>query len=403
MSDTVVRQALGACTDYSAYSLDAIWRAVDEVDDRTWPQIAAWRVMATICDEQAAQLEKALAALMQTWKPTRNSAAESFQTTVQHLIDAMRQDSAAAGAMQPVLVGIADELSNARGHIQALIERQNHNLAVEQAHQANPFSLRAQPHDSPIMHLLEEPYPSPAWRDDLQTQAMTTMQTADARIGSLTGQMPVFQMLTDPIGGEDFRHIRRPGTDLFTSGRQLKDARIPSVDGYGSSYTMSHRAPSQLVPFDERVLAVNDNEDDGGPILAWAPPRPPPSDLGALGVRDDALVEGPVSDVRVVGISSHAPHESIQTAIGEPGGGASMGRPIAGGSFVGPPLGGRANSPAGRAGMRPGGRPAVWVGQRRKASSPSDPWAVVRGRPAVIEASEASEHTPGPGVIGIDR
>src|SRR5262245_37397513 len=101
MTNSVVHPASGACTDYTLYSLDAMWQSVDEEDDRTWPQIVAWRVMARACHEQATQLSKALTALMQTWKPTHNSAAESFRTAVQDLIDAMKEDSADAAAIQP--------------------------------------------------------------------------------------------------------------------------------------------------------------------------------------------------------------------------------------------------------------------------------------------------------------
>jgi hypothetical protein len=78
-------------------------------------------------------------------------------------------------------------------------------------------------------------------------------------------------------------------------------------------------------------------------------------------------------------------------------------RPSSGPSMLPPPLGGRQPAASDRTRPRPGGRAAVWYSQRQHKRDSSNPWAVRRGIPPVIEPPpEPPDHDPGPGVIGID-
>ncbi len=400
------RAMSGMCTDYSPFNLGAIYASVNQPDNVTWPQIDAWEVMARACGEQATQLRKALDELMQTWPPTPNSAAASFQSVVLGMITAMKQDATDAETIQPVLAGIVEEINLARTKIEPLVDQETHNVAVEQAHQAGIGAQRGAKPGSDLAQLLNEPYPPSTWRDDLHAQASAIMQDADTRIDALTARMPVL-------------HRERVNVDLGGSA-----GATPS--GQGGVGQLPASANGRVVP--HRLNLGTTDPGLSEPTLAGQPVGSAPSLIGpgdggphpgsgtvsvgfipkqmkaSQSVTRALPLNGVIGGVPASGnIGPGVPNStsSAGTAGAEANEGSSVARAADNGQLLPASSAMRRGNTPNRQSVRPGGRAALWASQRRRnANDSTDPWSVRKGIPAVIEPVDPPEHDPGPGVIG---
>ena len=398
---------LPPCTDYSAYSLNELWDMVSPPDTLSQAQIASWYEMAILCGDQADNLTRALARLADFWPPAPGSAASTFADLVRGVIASMSADASNARQMSQSLSGIVSELDAAKAQMQDLMDLQAHNQELPSA-KSRPGQLSF--FESSTQPVVE--YAPVGWEDDLRAQAHTIMATTDAKIDVIAGAMPVFR----PFVAAPFDD---PGAGSGAGG--LGDA-----EGQGSSAEVLQRAETLPPlrrpglstwiphPIDEPLDRVSNM-----PVLAgvtspppWPEPMVPaqPSLGGGLptdGVRMPRASEGEqaIPPATVVPLSYGS--ATLEPGASDPGNmnrqDASAGRAANGSSTLLPASGARPPSAPNRPSTRPGGRAALWYSQRkRKEADPTDPWAIRRGVPQVIEPSEPPEHDPGAGVIGLN-
>jgi hypothetical protein len=168
-----------ARTNWALYCLDDIWNMVRTEDSRvTYTQIEGWRNLASLCDEQASQLEAATKQLVQRWPALPGSASEAFSTHITTLITSMRQAAQAGAANQQPLVNITSALTYARVEIEGLLETRKQYLAAERQ------SPIPSPNPSPGQNPSGPATPPSNWRTQLDQQARTIMAHADSTVGT---------------------------------------------------------------------------------------------------------------------------------------------------------------------------------------------------------------------------
>jgi hypothetical protein len=411
-----------AHTNWNQYSLDQIWDMVSMENGRvTYTQVEAWGRMATLCNEQADQLETATRQLLQRWTPRPRSAAEAFSVEVTRLVASMRQAAAAAATNQQPLQNIAYTLASAQVEIAALLEARRQYALTEQ-------QLTPQPTPSPGQTPLaaapaNAQAPPPNWSAQLEQQARDVMSHADTSVGTAAAliQPPEIYLFNPAMrNGKPFS----PGDPDGPSSVGASGVSQPTLGG--ADWASSLGAAPALLAVDRGGIDI----DSGAPVLAdpvlsggVVPFRPETEVSGttsSIGGVQSGGSTGPVlptfGAVMVPGgtIGARAPSPTTHAAVRGPNasGGSRAGTGVpshAGGQAampmapMVPPMGGRAHG--GTSGVLSAGRPGRGAGRgRRQHTDPDDPWAVAEGGPAVLEpVPDPADHDPGPGVIGLDR
>ena len=374
---------------WQVYGLDQLWEMVrDEDGVASFTQVGAWHRMAELCSEQADQLQRALDQLMVHWPARPGSAAELFQQTVVRMIGSMRDSAATAAATRQPLTDITMALGRAKDELGVLVarkaayERQEKELAARGVYPGRGATAALAPSDQ---------VPPEGWRQQLDQQARRIMSSTDAAVGAASGQIRSPAPYQFDARIEPLQHdLLAPGGAV---GRPVPPVPFPGIDPPRSPGEPSGHAPLE----------------SGAPVLAGA--RSLPSELASLGIGDGSPVAGDsqvrpfsrsssgsvlvpgavIGGLPVKGSGTPTPRQSLSEAAR-----SSTSRD---GSIMTPPGRGMVGGSGGpsSAAIRPGGR-------RRRRNDPTDPWAVPRGGPSVLEPDpEPVDHDPGPGVIGIDR
>ncbi len=229
-------------TDWSKFHLDEIWEMVATEDSRiTSIQIGAWERLARLCDDQATQLERAMAQLHERWPPNPGSTSEAFSVQVASLISWMRQASDAGSVNPQPLRNISDVLTDARIEIAALME-------IRQKYERIEEILAIPVNAAPNQERRPDP-PPPTWRAHLDQQARDIMARADIIVGKEATdiQVPARPREIPPSTTRDYPSAaaRRP--------RPTRPA--PSQPVIPSGPIGSRRRTHRLVPRDPTVTA----------------------------------------------------------------------------------------------------------------------------------------------------
>jgi hypothetical protein len=398
-------------TGYAGYTLEQLWEIVrHETGATSEVQYDAWRRMAQICNDQADQLDAAVARLAEHWPAHPGSASEAFGLWIRSLTDSMRRSAAGALDARQAIMSITTQLSVARGEIAGLMGDRSRYERDEQLMVPQPTPS---PGETP--RPVATSAPPDGWRQMLTERARQTMAAADKAVTTYAGSLPNMAVDVGRI------HVSDPFDPVPSTGGGSGSMRLP--------YIPMPPLPSPPVVSSGDVVLPDPRDApvlSGGPapplpaanLGSTPPPAPsqstPPTPHVPLGVLPVGTI-GPSGHVRgPAGVSAPLPGRAGTPGHGAapagspPSTGAGAGKAGPGAHAAGmmpmapivPPAGG-----GGSGGARavPGGR-SVTPGMRRRRNDPDDPWAVKEGAPAVLEpAAEPASFDPGPGVIGLDR
>jgi hypothetical protein len=402
-------------TNWNAYRLDEIWQMLRDENGRiSWTQYYAWRRMATLCEEQADQLEKALRQLTERWPTRPGTAAHAFQLQVEALIASMRHSVEAANANRDAVHKITFHLGAARGQVANLLDQARQYASAEARLVDTIASMMGPgPHTNPGSVPAALPAPPPdEWQRQLDQQARQIMAETDATIAAEATRLHVptpytflsrFREATEAVGGG----VDGPSWTSQLPGTAIGDLHlsVPSTAPPEAAATPSPAVDSLVPILDGSVIEPKPIRGNGPAGVGGFGAPAAPSLNASLGLLpSEIVVRTSSAHANRAPSGSTAPH--VKSVGAKPGGSAPAtaraagpaGMPVA--PMI-PPVGAR---PAGGpGGVAPAGRPAV-PGRRRANPDPNDPWAVKLGGPAVLEpAPEPGAHDPGPGVIGLDR
>jgi len=408
---------LGA--NWSAYRLEQIWEILRDEDLRAnWIQDGAWQRMARLCEDQAAQMEKALNQLLSRWSDGfGGGAASSFAEQVRRLVASMRESASAAWANQAALRKITDTLAMARVEIMALVSEAAQYAYAEQ--QMNEY-LRASgrfPRDTSTPPPVLPPRPPDNWWETLNQRARDVMAKADADVGAASAGFVVPAAYTLNVG-----HYGPVG---FGTGQVGGSASVPqiSVPSFDPPSPPALAVPGWAANL-QGILSRPDSLENsvlaGSPSPGGFPAGDPPESSQRWDVTpvspSGALVSTPLGGVLGLGRlltrasvlpgaatpsprPPHTPRPTTSTAQPRPAGApaTAAGR---GGAI---PLAPMVPPPAARPTLGGGVVAAGRVSHGRRLS-PGDPWAAREGVPPVLQPhAERADFTPGLGVIGLDR
>jgi hypothetical protein len=376
-----------APTNWASYGLSEIWQMVDGEDGWvSWNQYDAWHRMAALCDDQAAQLSAALAQLARRWPPTPGSASYAFAAWVEAMVASMRRSADAARRNQGAIYEITVALGSARAEIAGLVEQAGQYALAEQQLLPQPLPSPDQRPQPAASGVARPPY---NWRAVLDQQAQRIMAHTDVAVGAQAQAIeipPEFSGYAWSDGGEVF----------YPDGIAAAGSR--ATYGGAAPFRLAHATPPP--PLTATVGAGPPTAQDGVPIGVPPPGTGVPSPViwPNPGVGSVPAAGGPVVAGGVIGIPA--------PSVGSPparGAAPATGRTAA---RSGP----SSMVPATAVGRPPSGASSGAVGRRQSAASwrrrrspdPNDPWAAPKGSCAVLEPTpEVSDHSPGPGVIGL--
>jgi hypothetical protein len=387
--------------NWDHYGVRQIWEMIKEESTRIGEQQAgAWRNTAAICEEQAAQMEKAATQLAETWIPSPGSAAEAFQVWIRRFTMSMRQSAEVARTNAEVITDITYQLTFARDRINSLVIQGIDNKYAEEHQWLPKLAGHSALEPSGI------PLPPEGWRDSLDEQARTIMTHTETTIIAQTERVrptPSFKVVPpidegqpppDSTGGSSAWSFSGAG-----SGRSIEPPIFP-LSAAGVRESTGHDPIPVGLGSDAPVLdGSGSTSPTTTPVGAFGPTSWFPSSARVTTPAGEAWAPGAVIGAPRPGGTASGGRP--QTDPRHPPAGAprsgSAGMPMA--PMVPPPAAGR----VGASSLAAGGR-ANSSGRRRGRPDLDDPWAVPQGGPAILEPrAEPEKHDPGPGVIGIDR
>lgn len=358
---------------WGRYTLRQIW-AMLEPQSRTSGQIAVdmWARIRKLCEEEADQIEKALARLEQRW-PRTQAAADVFQEWGAGLVAAMRGTAAAAARNGPIVDTITARIAAARDTVAGLLDDAAEFERIE-ALQGLEMADRVYAGRYGVQ-LPARSGPWDLWRQGLDQHAQQTMRELEVAIYVQHLMLKEDEPYEPPL----YSNVRVP-PDLAVASPRPK-------------------------PPPRRSEVSVDNAD------VWPGVAPFPS--GNNVVQTTALAS--VSNVSSTSESDRptsprkpiadSPFRRVPAPEGVPGGpGSGAGSINANGVAARPPaVGGMVPlvpptmaPPSTAAGSRGASR-------RPRRGLPGVFWAPP-GPPAIIQPpEEPRHHDPGPGVIGIDQ
>lgn len=402
------RDGGSAGTDWNRYSLGQMWDMVKTEDGTvTYVQIDAWRRMADLCVEQAEQLERATAQLLEKWPARPGSASEAFRQQITTLVTSMRGAAQAATGNQEPLRNITSVLTDARISIAALMDAHRKYALVEQ--QLTPHPIPSPGEIPPPAAPVGLQPPPRDWRVQLQQQAVAVMSHADSTVGleadriqspelyilygSFDNSMPL-----DTGGSEAFP----PPIPLNSGGSNIYNVSPSTQTGTSFSPT-DHPTNSSIEPIlagGRYVDSASGQQRFNDPVELSGTPLPRSATSPPYAIPNAS--EGGTIETE----PSHVSRSMASYAL--PTTGPAQPKPTATSTTVGAPMMPVAAPRSGRTSPTPtaaGRLGRVRSRDRRRSSGDSDdPWFVADGGPAVLEASpDRHNHDPGPGVFGLDR
>jgi hypothetical protein len=388
--------------DWSQYRLAHIWEMVKnestEVGDR---QAQAWTNTATLCEDQAEQLDRAAAQLAETWTPAPGTAAEGFQEWLRRFTDSLRGSAAAARTNSVAISDITYQMAAARDKLSQLVGQSHH---YQNAEQIGPPQYALPGRVPPPVQPRGSASPPLGWRTALDQQAREIMIHTEAAVVLQASRVQMPPRVVDL------------GSERIDSPQPIPPPTWPGGSAAGGVNVSL--APAALAPTMPLVVSLDARTgEESLPVLDGAAPwqllgTGPATEPGrALPVETViGLVTTPAGPALppggMIGVTrpvNESPEPSRRTTAPARAAGASNAGRTATGTVAAPPM----IPPHG--GVRPGAGRSTSGGhasgaRRKRDHDPSDPWAVPEGGPAVLEPPiEPIEHDPGPGVIGLDR
>jgi hypothetical protein len=400
-------------TGWAGYTLEQMWEIVrHETGAISEVQYDAWRRMTEICEDQANQLDAAVARLTEKWPAHPGSASEAFGLWIRSMTDSMRLSADGARKARQAIISITAQLSAARGEIAGLIGDRNRYERDEQL-------MIPQPTPSPgeAPRPVATAAPPEGWRQILTQRARETMGEADRATTTYAASLQSMKVQFAP-----FDSAVPVGTAPDVASGTSSSGRVPYIPmpSIPSPPVIPPITPGHPSPSGPPILAGGPSSPIPVPANGGFPPTstpvqhaPPTSQLhtGALPfgtIGPGGLARG-TSHVTVptpgrIGAPGLATPAIGSAAAATPGAGkAGPGAHVAGMTPMAPMVPPTAGGAAGSRGSVLGGK-AVTPGMRRRRSDPDDPWAVREGVPATLEPpAEPASFDPGPGVIGFDR
>ena len=380
-------------TEWKNFRLAQIWEMVRReqltAGDK---QSAGWRNTATLCEEQAEQLQTAANQLAVPWPPTPNSAAEAFQLWVRSYVTSKRRSAAAARANSETIKDITHQMTTARDQVFSLL-------------------LQAQRYEAwrpPVLLLLGQTLPGqppPGWREDLDRQAQDIMAhteiavTAQAARIQHPGNFGIvsFGEPGTPVGGipaEATQTGERSGGSPI--GTFIPKPTFPAIPPpVNPAVAPDLESPSQeslpnLAGSIQQQHSPSTRIDGMTSPYPYAPLASPQTHTALSPSEAIGLIHSP-NQINPRSPAGTQTTPSSQAATRSNSGVVPI-QPIPPGA-----PNGQSTSIKNPTNPRPGSRRGV-------PHDPRDPWAVPQGGPAVIEpAPEPTFHDPGAGVIGFDR
>jgi hypothetical protein len=407
---TRLTQKPSGSTNWNAYDLAEIWQMVQSENSYvTWEQRDAWRRMALLCEDQAKMLASAVAELQQHWPARPGSASESFGVIVNAFVAAMRQSAADALTNRDAVGTIAVEIGTTRAMISSLVEQYHRYEAAERM-------LLPQPTPSPGQSVPQLPTeaarPPQNWRELLDIEARTVMSSTDTKVGQEAQRFASNPYETYVERSTVFDPDPGAGVPPPAGGSPV----IPALAFDPPPVRLPPGTPSGI---DGGSSPGVDSHGDGGVVLQGSPTPPGQPGTGSTPwafsswTPTDALssgrshsgggLPGQLPGVAIIGRTAAGGMMPPQAATNsapatQPRAGQSLGSPIP------PVMGAPMAQPAQRGGsVAPGGHTPGYRDRNRRRD-PDDPWGTREGNPAVIEPPpEPGEHSPGLGVLGLDR
>ncbi|WP_238010180.1 hypothetical protein KZZ52_05260 [Dactylosporangium sp. AC04546] len=405
---------------YDRWRLPELLTMVEhDTDASATAHLKAWEQKHHLLVTQKQRLQSLLADLTANWNPDKSIAAHTFAIQITDQISVLDAASRSAAQIWSGLGHITSAIADARRELQRLAA-QYHDGAVatrefnRQAFPVLPDVLNAGSPIVPIPGL--EALIMRQHQDRLNRQARLVMEAMDDRVQEASRMIATVPKVRPFDTGIQYE----PGRGQV---RTTGDGRLP----VGTIGGQPVPAPTFSPPAWSVPEAVNPPPADGeAPILAGTPtPTVMPSSrwpsTGASGGITALPPGGVIGDVPSLPATA-----DIATPVNGVIGGTSPrnsllgGLPVSGSggvsrtSGVSPrrwstPTTADVSTVAGHS-MRTGGShdPSFerYVERRRqrRPSDPDDPWTVEEGVSPVLETPRPPiDHSPGPGVIGIDR
>jgi hypothetical protein len=382
-----------------------------------WAQWTAWQKMSDLLADQANRMMGYQGDMEEAW-PSSGTAAGYFHGRLAFLIDAMRMNSMSAGRIGAALAQVNSASMAAYESLRQLNEQ------WETAGREQPLAGKGG-------------VGSASRRQELNRQAYAVMTEYEATVVEASKSF----IPPEALG---VRLIGDPATDALTNEGGGHENAASGPDSFGSDSRSSVSSPVGAADSADPAIRPAGDVSDDDPGLAGNPAGPPisgsPSSGGGspVGIAPSphpavpVIVPGRPGSVgtgrRPAGSIGSGWSPSTQASParrGLPVGGVIGGQPAVGSSRPGTPAGRGPLPPGGVVGGPSSGQPRGGTSSARGAErstlggptgrrrfNPQDEyrdpgvgvqWSVAEGGPAVIEARPEPEHSPGPGVIGIDR
>jgi hypothetical protein len=413
-----------ATRDYREWKLPQLWEMVSgDAGSIAVRHLNTWEHQAAMVDAQRTRLRELRTELEAKWPPDKSEAAAAFVGRIKDMIQAMDDTVTASTTIRNGLKLVVEAIDRARRELRPLLDQYHDRDAAWRAFNQRPMPLvgKGLPPSSP--GAMEQ---ARAWRQaQLDERARDSMMATDAKVTEANQQIRT-----------ELPKYSRIDEAVETLGPQGPEQGLGARSG-GSSSGVDAR-PVPLVPppiFDPPPPLPAGS----GPVLAGGPSAPgglgaiPGTGTGTTGVSPSGTNGGVLAPP---GINSWSVRTGSGQTVMRPGG--VIGEPPAtnartsalhpGGMFGGVAPGGQARPARRSTAHEAVGRvlgephdssphPVTGIGgwrdsqydeyarRRRRPTEPDpdNPWAVVEGVPAVLDAPAEPVHTAGPGVIGLDR
>ena len=410
------------CTNWADFDVPTIWSTVsDEGDAVSYTQVTAWRETSEAIDKQAATLRAARDELMGGWPPEKSTAAQEFFDQVDAILAAMDYHSGAAATNSAALHGILMSLSDVQSKIKPIYDEWSTRTATQ-----NGKSRIDKAIDTLTFWSNEN-----AWQSTLRRQASKIMIDSDASVSEHRQQMSVPDPYVPPQDGAiqpNTGSDNHPGsisrkTPSLAAANSQHLAVPPLLSTSTSAAVLLASAVSKLPTSaaPSRNVQISSQVDQPGP-MAVGPETP----LVAVGVNAGGTPGGSgIAELRPEILPPTRDQRTTTNTRTDPGrstslmdrGGIIGAMPTTEGrrtaqrtSRLTTESGHRVNNAGGVIGSSPvsaGPLQNDYLASQHNNQAvfnDDDPWAVLTGGPAVIARStEQHTHTPGSGVIGIDR
>lgn len=400
--------------DYKDYAVPDLWKMVAEEDPESgFVHVNTLNRQRVALEQQRDNLRTHRDRLIEGWSPERSEAAASFIARINGMIDVMTSAAGAVGRICTGIDAVYAAIREARREIVPLVaeyKRQGPvvdmattNASKEMLNQrARSALIAADAKVADASGLIDTGLPTLSYIDDVGSPLPQSESgsggsgsaTSDrTRAGSSQAVMlrsPVFNPPAASTGG-----TAGGGAIGSVAGSHDAGGGLVLMGGPTGQATTSPGESAGVHPVQSPTGLIGGSGGTGRPMARSTDV----SAFGPIGVGPGAVIGAPAS--------SNLPGGRFGAArIAERGPGAGSSQAARGRRSAGPPAAPTSKRPwasDGTGGYRDRSFEEYAERRRSKRGGDDELWPVEEGVSPILEPPPASEHDPGPGVLGLDR